>query len=189
MRVRHVLAATLLVAFATTAFAVVDDTPEGDEAAPAPKGATPVIPLNVNDPTYDLWRKRRNDLSKGREPGPIDIQRYPGGMAWQGIPTFFRLPVALLPADLRAGEVDVAIISAHTDMGTGTRGTSRGPNDLRANGDVYGTWGAYSMPHMGTMINPFEELTVVDYGDAPTDRSAPSAPCRAFARSCGRWRP
>ncbi|MEE8145965.1 MAG: agmatinase family protein [Longimicrobiales bacterium] len=169
MRVRHVLAATLLVAFATTAFAVVDDTPEGDEAAPAPKGATPVIPLNVDDPTYDLWRKRRNDLSKGREPGPIDIQRYPGGMAWQGIPTFFRLPVALLPADLRAGEVDVAIISAHTDMGTGTRGTSRGPNDLRANGDVYGTWGAYSMPHMGTMINPFEELTVVDYGDAPTD--------------------
>ncbi len=54
-------------------------------------------------------------------------------------------------------------------MGIGVRGASCGPNDLRANGDVYGTWGAFSMPHMHTMVNPFEELTVVDYGDAPTD--------------------
>ena len=25
------------------------------------------------------------------------------------------------------------------------------------------------MPHMPTLINPFEELTMVDYGDAPVD--------------------
>lgn len=161
------VAALLCMSFAV--LAVVDDSPEGKEAAPAPKGAEPVIPLNLKDPTYDMWKKRREDLSKGREPGPINVQRYPGGMAWQGIPTFFRLPVALLPQDLTAGNVDVAIISAHNDMGVGTRGASRAPNDLRANGDVYGTWGAYSMPHMGTMVNPFEELVVVDYGDAPTD--------------------
>ncbi len=169
MKTASVLACVLLLGFATAALAQFDDTPEADEAAPAEPGAKPVIPLNVEDPTYNAWRKRRDDLSAGREPGPINVQRYPGGMAWQGIPTFFRLPVALVPADLRAGDVDVAIISAHTDMGTGTRGASRGPNDLRANGDVYGTWGAYSMPHMGTMVNPFEELVVVDYGDAPTD--------------------
>ena len=114
-----------------------------------------------------MWKQKRKDLSEGREPGPINVQRYPGGFAYQGIPTFFKLPVALLPEDLKAGDVDVAIISAHTDMGSGTRGASRGPNDLRANGDVYGTWGAFSMPHMHTMVNPFEELTVVDYGDAP----------------------
>lgn len=40
---------------------------------------------------------------------------------------------------------------------------------MRANGDVYGSWGAFSMPHMNVMVNPFEVLTVVDYGDAPTD--------------------
>ncbi len=163
------LVSAILVLVPIVTFAFFDDTPEGDEAAPAPKGAKPVIPMDVKDPTYDVWKKRREDLSEGRAPGPINIQRYPGGMAWQGIPSFFRLPIALLPQDLSAGNVDVAIISAHTDMGMGTRGASRGPNDLRANGDVYGTWGAYSMPHMHTMINPFEELTVVDYGDAPTD--------------------
>ena len=144
-----------------------DDKPS--ETAPAPEGVEPVIPLDQSDPTYDLWKKRREDLSEGREPGPINVQRYPGGFAHQGIPTFFKLPVALVPEDLTAGNVDVAIISAHTDMGTGVRGTSRGPNDLRANGDVYGTWGAFSMPHMHVMVNPFEELNIVDYGDAPTE--------------------
>ena len=148
----------------------MDDTPDKpEEMAPAPKGIKPVIPLDVKDPTYDLWKKRRDDLSKGREPGRINIQRYPGGMSFQGIPTFFRAPVALTPEDLEAGDVDIAFISAHTDMGMGVRGASRGPNDLRANGDVYGTWGAWSMPHMHTLVNPNEELTIVDYGDAPTD--------------------
>ena len=121
------------------AFAWLDDTP--DQPAPAPPGVEPVIPLDREDPTYHLWKKRREDLSAGREPGLINVQRYPGGFSHQGIPTFFRVPVALLPADLEAGDVDVAIISAHTDMGMGVRGASRGPNDLRANGDVYGTWG------------------------------------------------
>ena len=65
--------------------------------------------------------------------------------------------------------MDVAFISAHIDMGLGVRGASRGPNDLRANGDVYGTWGAYTMPHMHTMVNPFTDLKIVDYGDAPND--------------------
>lgn len=41
-----------------------DDTPEGDEAAPALKGAKPIIPLDVKDPTYDFWKEIRDDLSK-----------------------------------------------------------------------------------------------------------------------------
>jgi len=160
----------LIITSLSVGHAQIDNTPDKpSEMAPAKPGVKPVIPLNKDDPTYDLWKKRREELTKGREPGPINVQRYPGGMAYQGIPTFFRLPVALTPQDLSAGDVDVAIISAHTDMGLGVRGASRGPNDLRANGDVYGTWGAFSMPHMHTMINPFEVLTVVDYGDAPTD--------------------
>ena len=36
-----------------------------------------VIPLDKDDPTYGLWKKRRDDLQAGRDPGPIAIQRYP----------------------------------------------------------------------------------------------------------------
>ena len=97
-----------------------DDTPDRpEEAAPAPAGIEPVIPLNQDDPTYNLWKKRREDLQSGRDPGPIAIQRYPGGFMPMGIPTFFRLPVALTPEDLKSGQVDVAMMGAYTDMGFG----------------------------------------------------------------------
>ncbi len=154
-----------------TGFAVgIDDTPESDkERAPAPEGVEPVIPLNTDDPTYDVWKLIRDDLSEGREPGPINVQRTWGGMGWQGIPTFFRLPVALVPEDLEAGQVEVAIMGAHTDMGSGSRGASRGPAAFREARHEYVTWGAYSMAHMHTLVNPFEDLTIVDYGDAPVD--------------------
>ncbi|MFQ5993660.1 MAG: agmatinase family protein [Acidiferrobacterales bacterium] len=147
-----------------------DDTPDRpEEIAPAPPGVEPVIPLNKDDPTYDLWKKRRDDLQAGRDPGPIAIQRYPGGWMPMGIPTFFRLPVALTPEDLRAGQVEVAMLGAYTDMGFGSRGAVFGPQAFRAPPADYGTWGAYSMPHMPTLVNPFAELTIVDYGDAPVD--------------------
>lgn len=47
------------------------------------------------------------DTSKDpkREAGPINIQRLDGGLAYMGIPTFFKLPVALTPEDLKAGKV------------------------------------------------------------------------------------
>ena len=52
----------------------MDDTPDNpSERAPKPEGIEPVIPLKQNDPTYDLWKKKREDLSEGREPGPINI--------------------------------------------------------------------------------------------------------------------
>ncbi len=156
-----------VVAVPGSASAQVDRTPE--RPAPKQEGVEANIPMNPSDPTYDLWKIRREDLSAGREPGPINVQRYYGGMYWQGIPTFFRAPIALLPEDLAAGDVDVAFISAHIDMGFGVRGASRGPNDLRANGDVYGTWGEWSMPQMHTLVNPWLELKLADYGDAPTD--------------------
>ena len=97
---RIILIVLLVVAFNVRA-QFIDESP--DKTAPAPKGVQAVIPLDVDDPTYDLWKLRRDDLSKGREPGPINIQRYPGGVGWMGIPTFFRLPVALTPEDLEAG--------------------------------------------------------------------------------------
>ena len=138
------------------------------QQAPVRKGEKAVIPLDTEDPTYNLWKTPRDDLTKGREPGIINVQRFYGGTGWQGIPTFFKLPIALTPEDLAAGDVDVAILSAHTDMGGGYRGAAWGPNAMRASPSTV-AWGDFSMDHMLTLVNPFKELTIVDYGDAPTD--------------------
>lgn len=147
---------------------VVEDFPEDGRFKKYP-GIKPVIPLNTEDPTYDMWKIPRSDLSEGREPGPINVQRFPGGTGWNGIPTFFRLPVALTPEDLKAGDVDVAMLGAYTDMGAGQRGANRGPTALRASMAEYVTWGEWSMAHMHTLVNPFKEISIVDYGDAPGD--------------------
>lgn len=144
------------------------DPDDPDQQAPIRKGEKAVIPLDTKDPSYNLWQTPRDDLSKGRKPGPIDIQRFHGGAGWLGIPTFFKLPIALTPEDLEAGDVDVAIFGAHTDMGGGYRGAAWGPHALRASPSTVG-WGAFAMDHMLTLVNPFKELTIVDYGDAPTD--------------------
>jgi agmatinase len=130
----------LLLSALSNTFSQIDDTPDNpNERAPAPEGVQPVIPLNVDDPTYDLWKLVRDDLSEGREPGPIDIQRFYGGTGWMGIPTFFRLPVALVPEDLKAGQVDVAIMGAYNDMGFGSRGANRGPAAFREGRGEYVT--------------------------------------------------
>lgn len=109
------------------------------------------------------------DLSKDdRKPGPINVQRLAGGMGWGGIPTFFHAPVALTPEDLRAGDVDVAILGAPLDMSTGMRGAAHGPRAIRAS-DVYLGYGTYSDEHLHVLVNPMETLNIVDYGDAPID--------------------
>lgn len=154
------------------------------EYAPIREGEKAMIPLDTKDPAFNLWQTPREDLMKGREPGPINIQRFAGGAGWFGIPTFFKLPIALTPEDLMAGNVDVAIFGAYTDMGAGTRGAAWGPSAFRASPSTVG-WGAFAMDHMLTLVNPFEELTIVDYGDAPvdpmsTERSMPAI--REFVR-------
>jgi arginase family enzyme len=138
------------------------------EYAPMREGEKAMIPLDTKDPAFNLWQTPRDDLMEGREPGPINIQRFHGGAGWSGIPTFFKLPIALTPEDLKAGDVDVAIFGAYTDMGGGTRGAAWGPLAFRASPSTVG-WGAFAMDHMLTLVNPFEELTIVDYGDAPID--------------------
>lgn len=71
-----------------------------NEPEVSPDGDT--IQLDKDDPTFDLWRTPREDLMEGREPGPINIQRWSGGAGFQGMPTFFKQPIALTPADLAA---------------------------------------------------------------------------------------
>jgi hypothetical protein len=83
MKPIQVLLFVLLAIAATASAQFMDDKVK----APAQPGVEPVIPLNKSDPTYDLWKLRRDDLSKGREPGPINVQRFPGGIGPTGIPT------------------------------------------------------------------------------------------------------
>ncbi len=159
------------------------DTPE--EIDPMDPGQEPIVRLNPDDPSYDIWKKIREDISEGREPGPINIQRFYGHVPWVGIPTFFHLPVALTPEDLKAGNVEVAIFGAELigDM----RARSYGPMEMRNphRSEVYHNWGAFNMPELDSGLTALNELTVVDYGDAPIEpmsieRSIPAI--REFVR-------
>jgi arginase len=166
------------------------------QSAPAPVTSNPFppnppdsgesyIPLDPADPTFSIWKQLR-DTSKDprRQPGPINLQRYEASFGWQGIPTFFGLPVALTPDDLKAGKVEVAILGAPLDLGFGMRGCAFGPKALRSSERYLGT-GFGSAPHMHPMVNPFTELTIVDYGDAPVDPLSAHRsmePIRAFVR-------
>ena len=178
------LLASLLCSTQTSAQAVLGHELEL-EAEPIREGEQPAIPLDISDPTFNVWRTLR-DMSGDpqREPGIINIQKYNFGLAYNAIPTFFFAPVALTPADLRASKVDIAIMGAVPDMGTGMRGASMGPNAVR-NSHVYGGYGA-RQPHMHTMTDPLDELVVADYGNAPIDimsMERSMQPIREFVRS------
>ncbi len=136
---------------------------------PIDKGEQPIVHLNPDDPGYDAWRVVREDLSEGREPGPINVQRYKGGFPWIGIPTFFHLPVALTPEDLKAGEVDVAIMGA--ELVGGMRARTWGPMEMRNphRSEIYHLWGEWAMPELDSGLAWERELRVVDYGDAPME--------------------
>lgn len=127
----------------------------------------------------NVWRLE-NDRSNDphREPGPIDLNRYVvNSVAPGGIPSFMRWPVCLTQEDLRAGEVDVAVIGAPLDLGTGQRGTAFGPQALRT-ADRYlpgGPAAAGVLTHTHVVVKPFEVLTCVDYGDAGIDPFDPAA--------------
>lgn len=127
------------------------------------------IELNTDGPGFNGWKTRRPAaFDTPREAGPINVNRYLRASPKNGIPTFFNLPVALTPEDLTAGEVDVAIMGAGLDMGSGFRGAAYGPRALRT-GTVYGGRGMSDPQHMHTMVSAFNELTIVDYGDIAVD--------------------
>jgi agmatinase len=127
------------------------------------------IPLNTETPGFNGWKTRRPAaFDTPREAGPININRYLGAGPKQGIPTFFNLPIALTPEDLVAGDVDVAIMGIGLDTGTGCRGAAYGPKAARA-GLIYGGTGMTNLPHMHTMVSPFDELNIVDYGDVAVE--------------------
>ncbi|GAA0964743.1 hypothetical protein GCM10009550_63330 [Actinocorallia libanotica] len=115
------------------------------------------------------WRDRVDpSRSPRREPGPINVQRYRQVPAYAGIATFLGLPLCLTPEDLRAGGVEVAVVGAPVDMGTGHRGAAFGPRAIRSSEWIMAHTPSALM-ESDTRINPFNELTVVDYGDAAVD--------------------
>lgn len=65
----------------------------------------------------DIMTMRRDtSADPKREPGPVSLQRYAGGMvAFSGFPTFLGAPVAMNTADLKAGKVDAAIVGLTID--------------------------------------------------------------------------
>ena len=127
------------------------------------------IPLNTDGGGFNGWKTRRPAaFDTPRDAGPINVNRYLRAGPKNGIPTFFNMPVALTPEDLVAGDVDVAIMGAGLDMGSGYRGAAYGPRALRT-GLVYTSTGMADSPHMHTMVSAFNELTIVDYGDIAVD--------------------
>ncbi len=131
------------------------------EAGKFHEGDMAAIPLDTTAPGFNSWKTLRPpELDLKREAGPINLSRYSSGRS--GIPTFFGLPVAIRPSDLKAGAVDVAIVGAPLNMGSGTRGAFLGPTALRtarmpAGNDMY------------TMTAPNQVLNMVDYGDIAVD--------------------
>lgn len=129
------------------------------------------ILMHPEDESIGFTKTILRDTSKDpkREAGPINIQRLDGGLAYMGIPTFFKLPVALTPEDLKAGKVEVAFMGAPVDLTISRRGMGWGPQAFRTS-EVYVPWGKgfdKVSNHVG--VDPFKEMVMVDYGDAPID--------------------
>jgi len=125
----------------------------------------PNIPFNQESAKYNAWRaKRPRSMDPPREAGPVSLGRY-GDRG--GPPTFGGLPLALSPEDLVAGKVDVAILGAPLNMGSGWRDSgAEATASLRLLSWPIGGSDQY------VQINATEVLTVVDYGDVAVDNAS-----------------
>lgn len=124
------------------------------------------ITLDKSSPMFNAWKvERPASLNPWREDGPISLSRYVGGRG-SGFPTFANAPVALSIKDLIAGKVEVAIVGAPLDMGSGWRDARNGPLALRT---AMGAPSGYGND-MYSMVDPTRELRIVDYGDIAIDQ-------------------
>ncbi|MGB5721034.1 MAG: agmatinase family protein [Woeseiaceae bacterium] len=125
----------------------------------------PNIPFNTESPEFNAWRTERpRSMDPEREDGPISLGRYNGR---GGPPTFGRHPLALTKEDLIAGEVDVAILGAPLNMGSGWRDSgSQATTDLRLFGWSMGSLDQY------VQVDARDVLKIVDYGDVAIDNNS-----------------
>jgi agmatinase len=120
------------------------------------------IPLNTDSPDFNAWRAMRpRSMDPAREAGALPLGRY-GGRG--GPPTFGGFPLALTPEDLTVGKVDVAIVGAPLNMGSGWRDSGvASTTELRLLGRAMGG------PDQYVHVDASESLTIVDYGDIAID--------------------
>jgi agmatinase len=99
----------------------------------------------------------------------------PDETSYSGLSTFMKVPLALEPDELTGS--DVAIVGAPMDdMVTYRPGARFGPRAIRAAHDD----SRPSAWHMDLGIDPFEELRIVDAGDAPVTPGDAHASHRAI---------
>lgn len=125
----------------------------------------PNIPLNTDSPEFNAWRLHRpSSLDPEREDGPVALGRYDGR---GGPPTFGGFPLALSKEDLIAGEVDVAIVGAPLNMGSGWRDSgAEATVEMRVLGRAIGGMDQY------VQVDPGKALKIVDYGDIAIDNNS-----------------
>ena len=123
------------------------------------------IPFNTGSPQFNAWRLLRpRSMDPEREEGPVSLGRYKGR---GGPPTFGGYPLALSKQDLIAGEVDVAILGAPLNMGSGWRDSGeRATTDLRLLGWPMGGSDQYVQIRASSVLN------IVDYGDVAVDNNS-----------------
>ena len=66
---RCTMAATAIAAITGVAQAQYYGHEYEGTQAPIREGEEPVIPLDTQDPSYNIWKTPRDDLQAGREPG------------------------------------------------------------------------------------------------------------------------
>ena len=71
---------------------------------------------NPDDPSGVGIFTKRPDLQGDRPPGLIDLRRYMFQLGMVGPQSFVGAPFALTPEDLKAANVDVAILGAGIDF-------------------------------------------------------------------------
>jgi agmatinase len=125
----------------------------------------PNVRFNTDSPEFNAWKARRpRSLDPVREDGPVELGRYDGR---GGPPTFGGHPLALTKEDLVAGKVDVAIVGAPLNMGTGWRDSgSRATTRLRLYGEPMGENDQFVQVNAGKVLN------IVDYGDIAIDNNS-----------------
>jgi agmatinase len=93
---------------------------------------------------------------------PPGLQRQVDGPRYLGPTTFQKVPALSEPEELDKWKPDAAVVGAPWDDGTTYRPGARfGPRAVRTGNYQEGEW------HLDLEVAPFEELLVVDYGDAP----------------------
>jgi agmatinase len=92
---------------------------------------------------------------------PPGLRAQMEGPFYLGPPTFMKTPMLSEPEDLDRWQPDVAIIGAPwDDVNVERTGARLGPRAVRSANYVHPFW------HLDLEVAPFDELSVIDYGDA-----------------------